>query len=46
LVKINQKARAAKDGDETATRELVDQMFLSLDLAQQFAGSVGRRRGS
>jgi hypothetical protein len=37
LVKINQKARAAKDGDETATRELVEQMFLSLDLAQQFA---------
>ena len=37
LVKINQKARAAKDGSEAATRELVDEMFRSFDFAQQFA---------
>jgi hypothetical protein len=36
LAKINQKARAAKDGGETATRELVDEMFRSFDFAQQF----------
>lgn len=37
LVKINKKARAAKDGGETATRELVDEMFRSFDFAQQFS---------
>jgi hypothetical protein len=37
LVKINKKARAAKDGGETATRELVDEMFRSLDFARQFS---------
>ena len=37
LVKINQKARAAKSGGEAATRELVDEMFRSFDFAQQFA---------
>ena len=37
LFKINQKARAAKTGDEAATRELVDEIFRSVDFAQQFA---------
>jgi len=37
LVKINQKARAAKDGSEAATRELADEIFRSVDFAQQFA---------
>jgi hypothetical protein len=37
LVTINQKARAARGGDETATRELVDEMFSQLDLATDFA---------
>jgi hypothetical protein len=36
LVKINQRARAAKNGDEAATRELVDEIFRSVDFAQQF----------
>lgn len=37
LVKLNQKARAAKSGGEAATRELVDEMFRSFAFAQQFA---------
>lgn len=37
LVTINEKARAAKDGDVTATRELVDEMFRMFDFAQEFA---------
>lgn len=37
LVKINQKARAAKSGGEAATRELVDEIFRSFDFAHQFA---------
>jgi hypothetical protein len=37
LVRINQKARAAKSGGEPAIRELVDEIFLSFDFAQQFA---------
>ena len=35
LVTINQKARAAKNGNEIATRELVDEMFRSFDFAQE-----------
>lgn len=36
LVAINQKARAARDGNEAAIRELVDEMFSTFDLAQEF----------
>lgn len=37
LVTINQKARAAKDGGEAATRAVVEEMFSSSDFAQEFA---------
>jgi hypothetical protein len=37
LVAINQKARAARSGDETATREFVDEMFRMFDFATEFA---------
>jgi hypothetical protein len=37
LVAINQKARAARDGGEAATREVVEEMFRSSDLAREFA---------
>jgi hypothetical protein len=37
LITINEKARAARNGDETATRELVDEMFRSFDIAAEFA---------
>lgn len=37
LVAINQKARAAKDAGEAATREVVEEMFRSSDFAQEFA---------
>jgi hypothetical protein len=37
LVAINEKARAARNGDVNATRELVDEMFRMFDFAQEFA---------
>lgn len=37
LVTIKQKTRAAKDGGEAETRELVDEMFRMSDFAQEFA---------
>jgi len=36
LVAVNKKARAARSGDENAIRELVDEMFRSFDVAQEF----------
>lgn len=37
LITINEKARAARNNDETAMIELVDEMFRSFDIATEFA---------